>query len=215
VQSFYFYLGANQYNLIESFTKSHYAKYVESLAIGDSSYGNGAGRDYSQIVKILAQGSFPGISILRLGVWELFSNSHCLYGTLGDISDLCRAMPNLEELWLYGSFSLLKPPVLKNLKKLYIELDDPITGINGGYISNETLCHLLSGHYPLLEELSAYLEIEDEEPRHEYTFPDAFLTGTSVPTLKKIEFTGNFKAEERERLKRSLVGSRALVLSSI
>lgn len=211
ITGFHFYLGASQINLMGAFVESIYPKSIERLSVGNSSYDLGEGYDYSKLVDILSKAYFPKLKSLHLGVWELFCNAHCAYGKLGNISKLLSGMPNLDELCLYGNFELTESIELERLEYLEVQLDDSITGINGGRISNKTLNYLLSSEFPSLTEQFIDLDIDDNT--YEYRLPDTFLKGENVPKLSKIEIVGKFVEGEKERILNSpLAKEREIIL---
>jgi len=206
VSGFSFYLGSDCAGLIEAFTKSDFTSQVERLSIGDCSYALGSGRDYENISRILANADYPNLRTFELGVWELFSNSHGLYGKIGNVTKLLRKMPNLESLSLYGAFQLDDILTFQRLKSLTVTLDDYTTCVNGGFISQKSLDNVLSSDYPELHE--AFIDLECEENDQEYTIPEVFLSGLNVPNLQKIEFTGGYKGGESEIVENSPLGKR-------
>lgn len=215
IKEFNCYLGSEGQSLIEAFVKSPYTATVEKLSIGDSSdstrrYGM---IDYRKIVEILSNAEYPNLKTLELGVWELLCNAHCLYGRLGDITVILENMPNLEELNLYGSFELNYPIKLKNLQQLHIILDDDMTGINGGYITQETLDNLLNSYFPVLNIVSLNLEMEEPQiypfegyrdthsNNMDYSFTDLFLSGQTWPNLQNLFLLGGYLEGEIDKLK--------------
>lgn len=209
---FFFYLGGDAVELLTAFSASNYTTTVEYLTVGGSSFNHGGGFDYSKIVSALAKSHYPNLKHLALGVWELFSNSHCVYGTLGDITDLLHRMPNLEHLTLGGSFQLTDTFEFGQLRELTVNLDDYVTGINGGFITNETLGNLLNSNFPCLEEI--WMDLECNENDYEYRIPDAFLSGRTAPKVNVCEFNGGFAAGEKTKLETSRLASRAKTVHS-
>lgn len=209
------YLGSNSESIVEEFIRSGYPHTITSLCIGDSSDSQNYGRDYRNISKLLSKTSFPNLKNFELGVWELLYNEHCLYGKLGNITAVLQSMPDLETLTLCGSFTLDSPINLYELKEIIIKLDDDTTGINGGYISQETLTNLLNSTFPSLKEAYLDLDLEilwtDDYKRVEgntannqnYIFSDSFLQGKSWNGLKKIELSGGYAIGELEKLEDS------------
>ena len=205
-KSFHFYLGSNSEALIKAFVKSEYAHSVERLHIGDSCYQNGKGCEYENILTILSEGKYPNLKYLQLGVWQLFSNSHCAFGTLGDVTPLLAKLENLEELFLYGSFQLTSSLELKHLKLLNIESEDPVTGLNIGASAPDSISNLLSSFMPSLNE--AFIDLENDRSKMPYLIPEVFLEGKKFPKLTKLEMTGKYLAGEKERLMLSELANR-------
>ncbi len=202
----HFYLGGECVELIAAFARSAGPRSVERLSLGNSSFAIGEGLDYAAAVRQLGSARYPQLKSLDLGVWELFSNSHCLFGTLGDVTSVLRNSPELERLGLYGSFELTEALRFGSLRDLTVTLEDPTTGSNGGHLSHATLANLLESDFPRLEVLFLDLECEDDDAG--YHLPDGFLAGARAPELKKIEVTGGFREGERARLLGSPLGTR-------
>ncbi len=200
-------LGSDCEEVIRAFAASSIPQQLERFSIGDSSYALGKGRDYSKVSEILSGIEFPKLKIFEYGVWQLFSNAHTLLGCLGDVTGLLNRMPNLEGLSLSGCFELVGPLNFPRLKNFDVELADCVTGINGGFISQATLSHLLCSDYPALEDF--FLDLDCEDNQYGYQFPEQFLEGTRLPVLHQLEITGGFLAGEKERLILSPLCSRA------
>ena len=197
-EGFHFYLGSDATGLLEAFVGSDCARQAVRLSVGDSCYRKGSGRDYAAIVEILSAGAFPVLRYFSLGVWQLFSNSHCAYGRLGELGTLFAAMPGLEALSLHGQFSLASAASFPRLKTLDIQADDPITGINGGAVPAAAVSSLFSSDFPRLEE--AYIDLEVDESEERYALPEAFCAGSSCPSLHRLEYSGALAPGEAERL---------------
>ncbi|SRR5579883_1060607 len=195
---FHFYLGADQQALIESFTESDFPAFTTALHIGNSSYGFGKGRDYSGLTASLTQVDFPKLEILELGVWQLFSNSHCAYGQVGVVDALAPRMPRLKQLYIYGKCELCSPLSFPDLELLHVIVNDPITGINGGALDSMTVSNILSSSFPKLQELYVDLEIDDGDVY--YSVPDAIMTDDLFPNLTAFELAGTFHVGEKSRL---------------
>ncbi len=199
---FHFYLGSESKALVQSFVGSNFIATVESLYIGNSSYNNGKGREYSDIINELEKSpGFPNLRLFSIGVWQLFSNSHCWFGNLGNITNLLDKMPNLEVLSINGNFILDKPFHLSKLKSLFVEIDDYVTCINGGYPTVLTISNLLSSFLPKLTDLYVNLECTEDSPS--YVIPDALLAGDLFPELEEFELVGQFIPGSKEKLSNS------------
>ena len=203
---FNFYLGSSPIGLIRAFLESEHLLNTEDLSVGNSSFCKGSDGNYEHLVEILSDFDYTKLKLFHLGIWELFENSHCAYGYLGNVTKLLTKMPNLEELHLYGNSVLDQPQQFHKLTELTIVLDDPTTGINGGAITDATLESFLCSYFPALDDLYIDLEIENNSP--EYTLPERFLSGENVPNLKKLELAGKFANGERERFLQSSLGKR-------
>lgn len=206
------YLGSNSEFIIQELVKTDYTRDIEKLVIGDSSDSQNYGRDYRRIANILSQTYFPNIKVFEFGIWELLCNEHCIYGKLGDITTILQNMPNLEVVKLCGSFNLRKPIQLKKLKHIVVKLDDDMTGVNGGCISQETFGNLLNSSFPCLTHAWLDLDLEFiqgddcEEADNsylniqKYIFPDGFYAGRTWSGLKYLEISGFYQDSELDKL---------------
>lgn len=207
---FHFYLGGTPLDLITAFSKSTFPEQIELLVIGDSSYAAGMSLDYSNLVRALQNVKFPNLKELQLGVWELFSNEHCMYGKVGDVTNILMNTPKLRKLGLYGQFELSAPISCKDLKELTIELEDSITGFGGGFVSNKTFSNLLDSAFPSLEQIVINLSCEDDT--YGYRFNEHFLSGINIPSIKRLEIAGGFAEGEKEKLQSSPIYKKKDVL---
>lgn len=206
IRNIFFFMGSSQQELVEAFTRSNQCKTVEHLAIGCSSFSREYPLDYTGAVAALKTADCPNLKSLVLGAWELFHNEHCAFGTIGDVTEVLRKHAHVEGLHLCGYFELTEPLHFPNLKDLSIQLDDPITGLCGGPISNATLDNLLNSSFPNLEECELALECGWDDMG--YRFAPAFLNETHLPSLNYLEITGGFAHGEKERLEQSPLGNR-------
>ncbi len=169
-----FFLGEGGLELLRAFSQSKYAQQLESLAIGNSSFAIGKGLDYTGHVEAIRVAQFPQLKSLHLGIWELYSNSHCMYGKLGDVTQLLQNCPKLE---------------------------DGTTGSNGGFISQSTLDALLESRYPQLREVFLDLECDDDD--YGYRIPSTFQPRSGMPKLKQFEIAGGFAQGQKQRVRES------------
>ncbi len=195
---FHFYLGSERRCIFESYLASSCPQATKSLHIGDSCYALGEGREYARLTESLLQCSFPKLRSLELGVWQLFSNSHCAYGDVGQIDGLGTSMPELRELYIYGKCQLLSPLSIPNLEILHIVVDDPATGLNAGAPDEKTVSNILSSSFPKLRKL--YIDLEIDNANLRYSIPETLLASNAFPHLTDFELVGNFGMGERERL---------------
>jgi hypothetical protein len=201
--NFEFCLGSSGLDLLTEFSKSDLAKKVEFLVVGNSLGEIGKGKDFSEIVKVMSESEFPKLKALYLGDWDIYSHLDCVYGSLGDITNLFKNMPLLQKLKLGGYFELTEKLNLPLLEDIQVKVD-----YAGG---NETLSistynNLLLSYFPKLEEL--YYELGAEFTTDIYTFCDEFLTGNKTPNLSKLEICGTFKTGEKKRIQGSKLGLR-------
>lgn len=196
--NFHFYLGADQQELFDSYIESEFPATTISLHIGNSSYELGKGLDYRGLTASLAKAEFPQLETLELGIWQLYCNSHCAFGQIGNIDFLSQCMPNLKHLSVFGKFDLQSYLSFPKLETLSIEVDDPTTGVNGGELDSATVSHLLSSSFPELREL--YLNLEIAGGVVCYSIPNVMLTDDVFPKLTAFEIAGDFRAGDKRLL---------------
>jgi len=202
LKSFSFYFGPESLALIEAFIETDYVPKLECLSVGNSSWELGSGRDYSKLVIELSKKKYPSLEVLYLGIWELFHNAHAGYGYLGNITDLMSNMRHLKTAYIFGNFELDRVLELNQLEKLYIKLDDEVTGMNGGHITQNTLDLLLASHFPQLKELVLDLDVDwdDEDNWAIYSMPETLLDGDVFPKLKSLTVIGNYSKGQLNKL---------------
>ena len=206
LKGIHFYLGGECVELVSDFANSDYPQDIETLVIGNSSFGMGEHENYTELVKKVSFARFPNLKVLELGIWELFCNAHCMYGKLGDVTKILKNSPIIERLGLYGNFELTESANFEFLKDITVTLEDYTSGSNGGFINHSTFTKLLESDCPILEE--AFIDLNCEDDQYGYRFPDKFLEGKNMPKLKKLEITGGFLSGEKERLLKSPIGTR-------
>jgi len=198
VPVWHFLLGSDQQELVAAFAHSDHCKTVRYLSVGSSSYSRNFPLDYSNAIATLKEADCPNLKHLSLGVWHLFANEHCAYGQLGDITPVLNNLSQMEDLEIYGNFEVTELISFQYLKELTVTLNDNITYLNAGPISNSTLSNLLSGTFPNLEEI--FLDLDCDKNDSDYTFPGVFLDGNNLPKLTTLEITGGFYEGEKEKL---------------
>ncbi len=208
-----FLMGSGQEVLVEAFIRSEQCQTVNHLSIGCSSYSK-AGKevfplDYKKAISVLEGANCPALKTLSLGSWHLFHNASCAYGRLGDITPTLRNFSHLEELFIYGNFELTEAITFPSLKGITVLLEDEMTGMGGGPISNATLCNLMHSSFPKLKEL--FFDLDCNKNDSNYTFPEVFLKGDLLPQLSNLEITGGFFAGEKEKLNASPLCERVKV----
>ena len=203
-RGFHFYLGADGSRMVDAFAKSRWAERARYISIGNTSHYLFDGVDYREAIRSLGAGSYPDLEVAELGVWRLFSNSHCMMGQLGCLNDFLAAAPSLEVLRLFGSFQLKKRFSLPRLRKLCVQQEDPVTGSSGEAIANSTVVNILDSDLPSLED--AYIDLERDGDQIFYEFPDRFVEGKSFSSLSKLTVYGSFLEGEYSRLKCGKMG---------
>jgi len=197
----YFYYGAGIKDLLEEILKLDLVNNLECMAIGITHNNANDYADYSEISKLLSNSHFPKLRFFEYGVDELIANEHCIYGNLGNITDVLGNMPGLEKLYLYGNFELTKPLDLPQLADLEVLMDDYVLHINGGKISNETLQKILSSDLESIQILSLYMDFNDQN--YDYSIPETFLSGQHMSKLKMFELQGKFKTGTKTTISKS------------
>lgn len=194
-----FLAGGGQAELVTAFAASSHTSTVELLEIGSSSYGLGrGGLDYRACVDALTGAHLPSLRRLHLGIFELFSNSHAAYGTVGDLTPLLQGLPHLHDLGLYGLFALSQPPALPQLRTLSIDVDDPVTGHDLGPPDAATVALLLSADMPQVREIDILMEWPPPRGTTPWRLPRTFLGGHTVPRLERLTLPAQMLAEGEE-----------------
>lgn len=163
-----------QADLIAAFVTSPQARTVERLMIGTSHDYDAArsGYDMAKAIAALKDARLPSLKRLVLGEMELLFNGHALYGSIGDITHIFEAAPNLEELELCGCFSLKGPVRHEWLRMLSISVFSEI-GIGGGSLSQETVSHIVLSDFPRLTTCSFHLD--ETPPEISFSIPEEFF----------------------------------------
>jgi hypothetical protein len=186
----YLYYGAYIKELLQEILKLAVVNNLEYLAIGVTHNNAQHYADYTEISKILSNTYLPNLRFFEYGVDELIANESCIYGNLGNISDVLCNMPKLEKLYLYGNFELTKSINLPHLTDLEVLMNDWGSDVNVCKITNSTLHYLLSSSFEALHLMSLYLDFNDDD--YDYSIPDSFLNGQYTPNLKRLELNGKF-----------------------
>ena len=198
----YFYLGSDIKDLLRQIAKLDLANNIEYLTIGTTNFHKyNTPLDYAEISKVLSNSSFPNLRFFEYGIDEVSYNGHSLYGNLGNITCALENMPKLEKLYLFGNFELSKSLKFNNLSTFEILMNNWVTNINGGRISNNTIQNLLSSNFSELSLLSLNLDFNDEI--FEYSLPEIFLTGRNIQKLKHLEIEGNFVQGSKVKISQS------------
>lgn len=174
-----------QADLIRAFAASPRARTVERLVIGtshDYAQKRSIGYDMAAAVAALKGARLPALKRLSLGDMEMLFNGHRLFGTLGDVTPVFDIAPRLEELSLHGHFALRRPVRHARLRALLVEVED--IGVTGGPLDQETVSNLLLSDLRSLAECA--LDLNDEHPEFLYAIPEAFLSGSPFPALRRL-----------------------------
>lgn len=212
-EGFQFYLGSNHPNVFRAYVNSSFPKKVTDLFIGNSTedystLGSSFSdqNDYSQITEIISKGSYPELKAFSYETSKLFCNGNGLNGSVGDITELLKKMPNLESLEIGGFFTLSEPIILPKLKVLTV-ITIAIESLPLAKEPTETTFkNLFESDFPLLKEIEMDVDGENSfERKTNYSFPTKFLDGLSTPSLESLELRGLFKKGENQRLRNSEV----------
>lgn len=164
-----------QADLIYAFVTSPHAQTVERLIIGTSHDYDAKRSGYAmtKAVGALKGAKLPALKCLVLGEMELLFNGHALYGSLGDITHIFDAAPQLDELQLCGRFSLRSPLRHEWLRKLTVSVFSDI-GIGDGPLSQDTVSHLMLSFFPRLT--TCDLHLDGMPPDTVFSIPEEFFT---------------------------------------
>ncbi len=163
-----------QADLIRAFVSGPQARTVERLIIGTSHDYDAkrSGYDMTNAIAALKGARLPALKRLVLGEMELLFNGHALYGSLGDITHIFDAAPQLDELELCGRFSLKTPMRHEWLRTLSVSVFSDI-GIGDGPLSQDTVSYLLLSHFPRLTTCS--LHLDETPPDVGFSIPEEFF----------------------------------------
>ena len=170
-----FFEAPEQADLIRAFVAGPQARTVERLIIGTSHDYDAkrSGYDMANAIAALIGARLPALKRLVLGEMELLFNGHALYGSLGDITHIFDAAPQLDELELCGRFSLKAPVRHEWLRQLSANVFSDI-GIGDGPLGQDTVSHLLLSHFPRLAHCA--LHLDEMPPEVRFSIPDEFFT---------------------------------------
>lgn len=196
-------LGPHCTDFVAALAASKVRETIEHLSIGWSHdlYGKDDGPlDLSGVSDALSRSTWPRLKHVSLGCFELLYNGHAAYGKLGNITRLLEGMPALAALDLWGNFQLDQPLHHGALISLNVQLDDPVTGMNGGPIAPATLENLLRSDLPALETISLDLECSNgsgPETCEDITFAPAesWLSGRRWPNLRELDLVYSGEAD--------------------
>ncbi|OYQ45379.1 hypothetical protein CHU92_02025 [Flavobacterium cyanobacteriorum] len=192
-KALYFYLGNDIENLLENVLETGIFETLEHLSIGYTRVNkiDFNSYNYSGVCKVLSKYNFPKLKSFEFGEDFLLANEHCRYGNLGNITKVLKNMPVLESLYLYGNFAIDEPLCFKKLERIEVLMNDWATNLNGGKISDSTICSLLSSEFNVLQLMDLDLNFNDEV--YNYYLPSLFLTGKNTPRLKQfLGLSGKF-----------------------
>ncbi len=191
-KSISFFEAPIQAALIAALMRSPEAKTLEQLSIGTSH--DWANKDTPDLaaddvynmtaaVAALAGARLPALKQLTLGDMEMLYNGQRLTGTIGDVTPLFDAAPNLDELSLSGTYVFSRPVRHDRLRSLTAEQSD--IGCWADPPSQESITQLFSSHLPHLTNLSIHVDSWEDVA---FDLPDAFFTGGGFPALKQLDF---------------------------
>jgi hypothetical protein len=179
--------GPLQAELVAALVASPEARTLRRLMIGTShaydKKAHAAGYDMMEAVAALRGAQLPALTLLSLGDMELFYNGHPLYGSLGDVTHIFAAAPQMETLQLHGDFTLSAPVRHDRLTDFTVTVDD--IGCCAGPVSQETVDHLLSSSFPSLTRLD--LRLNDDGGVGKLAIPEAFFHGDGFPGLRAFD----------------------------
>ncbi|MEQ1942321.1 hypothetical protein ABMA32_07840 [Mesorhizobium sp. VNQ89] len=197
-----------QAHLIRAFVSGPQTRTVERLIIGTSQDYDAkrSGYDMTDAIAALKGARLPALKRLVLGEMELLFNGHALYGSLGDITHIFEAAPQLEELELCGRFSLKGPVRHEWLRTLSVSVFSDI-GIGDGPLSQDTVSHLLLSHFPRLTACS--LHLDETPPDVGFSVPEEFFARPRFLAMQSFSInalTPESEARMKEWMERRRVG---------
>lgn len=213
LDSIKFYIGDNHLDIFKAYTKSSFPEKEIDLFVGHSTdcYEQKIGRtswdiDYSEITQALSEASYPKVKRFRLGVCELFENGPGINGSIGNVTNLLKKMPNLECLELGGYFLLDEPLYFPKLQQLSIKVVDYCETYTSKEPSADTLSNIFLSSFPQLKSLYLNLNCERDFSRESfYKFPQRFLDLQCTQNLESLNISGLFRKGETQNLKNSLL----------
>lgn len=179
-----------QADLIAAFVASPEAERVEDLFIGTAQDYPGRwpretfpGYDMAAAVGALRSATLPALRQLTLGDMEDRAGGFRLFGTVGEISHVFAAAPQLAYLGLHGNFALATPVRHGTIDTIETLFDT--YGVTGETITQETLDNLLLSDFPSLSRM--LLEMSEGGDEADRTLPDGFLAPGHMPALRMLE----------------------------
>ena len=194
-----FLAAPHQADLITTFCNSPESGQIETLTVGTSHHfaeqKHPLPYDMSPAIKALDQ-PLPKVKTLSLGDMLQLFNGGQYYGRLGAIDRIFHLFPALENLQLFGQFSLNSPCTHNGLKTIEATADS--IGVSGGPIAQSTVTHLLDSKFENLTRL--FLELEEEDAEEPYAIPSTFPDPARLPNLGHIHIDP-IPPEAQNRLK--------------
>lgn len=211
-----FYIGDNHLDVFKAYVKSSIPENEIDLFVGHSTdcYEQKIGRsswdiDYSEITQVLSEADFPKVKRFRLGVSELFENGPGIKGSIGNVTNLLKKMPNVECLELGGYFLLDEPLNFSRLQHLSIKVVDYCETDTSKEPCVDTLSNIFLSSFPQLKSLYLDLNCEGNFSRESfYEFPQRFLDLECTQNLESLYISGLFRKGETQKLKSSLLWSK-------
>ena len=207
------FLLDSQSELLRAYANSSFPERTEAIQVGSSGqWGNSRTLDYSESVALLSNVKFPNLKILDLGVVVTDDNFNYSYGTVGDIGRLINHCPELEELRVWGHWTLEIPLPLSKIK--YFEIDVPHSGDYPQVdpVSQNSFSNLLSSEMPRNPTFFAiHLHQPRDFPARDpiwYEVPDSLLNWTPTRPIEIFGLSGGFVSGTKARFERSPLAGR-------
>lgn len=192
-----FYFGGNEIEFIKAFFLAGCGEQLETLEIGSCSYRYDLNLDYTEIIAFLSTQDLSNIKHLKLGLWQLYSNSESFFGRLGDLTQLLNKATQLQTLHLSGHFTLKEKQLFSYLQALTIEIENYTIEIEENSITQATLNCLFDSQYPCCDHM--WLDLRVENTEHKFTFSEKFLDAKALPLLEYLLIAGKFEKEEEQK----------------
>lgn len=186
-----FFEAPVQAELIAALMRSPEAKTLEHLFIGTShDWADKAPKrdaaeryDMTAAIATLTGARLPALSKLDLGDMEMLFNGQRLTGTLGDVTHVFDAAPNLVVLSLTGTYAFSRPVRHEKLETLSAEQSD--IGCWADPPDQATITHLFSSSLPRLATLTVDIDPEEEVA---FELPEIFFSCNGFPSLARLGF---------------------------
>lgn len=158
-------------------------RFLQRLVVGIVQHD---GNTYQGVGLVLAQKVRPSLRTLVLGDFS-YEETELNWSTIGDVSDLWPAVPNLRDLSLRSGSMDLGPIDLPKLERL--------ATITGG-LDPVSARHIAEASWPALEVMSLQLGRGGEGAVTDVNVFDALLAGTKLPKLRSLGLTNQELGDE-------------------
>lgn len=214
VAGFGFYMSDQNLDLVRALVRTKIPQQLKTLLVGGTTFGYSldlsayqteSTGEYRNLIRELSQVEYPQLESLGLGVYELYCNDGTIFYPIGDVTRILQNVPVVQELWLCGHFELTQRCVFPELTEINVEMEDDWSP-EVPPLSQASLDNLLHSEFPKLDEL--YIDLASAALSPTYEIPSEFLSGTDVPTLRKLEMVGCFSPDTAKEFSESPLANR-------